>query len=146
MENQPKPAFTLTDLEAKLDFAYLRIKNYTQFSRAGTVDEMGAGLVEALGAIHELIGVVARKKNDQEDIQVEVEPTKMDQIIARAVGNEAKPQFYVSGVMLYENKVLQGTSLYTTVVKAKTIRDICNRKFAELRVDHEAKIQNYPVF
>jgi hypothetical protein len=147
MENQPKPAFTLDDLDGKLSYIYTRTMNGSKFLNDPLVskDEILRGLSEANGVIQELLAIVVKKKQDQEAIEASIPASLAQEVITKAVGEE-RIQFYVSGVQLWENKILQGTSLYSTMIKAKKIRDILNHKFAELRVDHEAKILNYPVF
>lgn len=126
LENQPKPKFTLLDLEQQLSLAYNNVTNIT----------------ETRGILHHLISVVTKCKADLGSIDLPIETAKA---ITDTIQTE-KPEFTVCGVQLIENGVLQGTSLYTTIVKARKIRDILNARFAELRVPHEAKIRNYPVY
>lgn len=128
MENQPKPEFTLKDL-------------YDKLADLDTVINPEARLI-----VRELMTAVRKKQEDYEPINPSQEPTKEQKIIAQALGQDSKPMFHVAGVQLIENGRMQGTALYSTMPKAKKISSILNAKFAELRVDHEAKIQMYPVF
>jgi hypothetical protein len=59
---------------------------------------------------------------------------------------QEKPQFYVHGVQLWQNGKLAGTSCYSTMSKARSIKNTLNQEFARLKVNHEAKIMMYPVF
>ncbi len=56
------------------------------------------------------------------------------------------PQYTVFGVQIWEHGHNVGTALYSTMPKARSVADILNRKYAELQVDHEAKIMPYPVY
>jgi len=133
---QPKPKFSLNDLEAKLTIIYnaLMAKN-----QSGQLDP---DTTTARSITQELIAIITRLNIDLDVIGAGVVENKTVQTII----NTEKPQFHVYGVQLIENGQLTGTSLYSTIIKARKIRDILNTKFAELRVNHEAKIINYPVF
>src|SRR5260221_7735338 len=130
--NQPTPVFTLLDLEAKLAVAFDFIPS----------DITKQHIVLAREILHELLGIVAKLKNDLGSIEMPIETAKA---ITDTIQTE-KPEFSVCGVQLIENGILVGTSLYSTVIKARKIRDVLNQRFVELRVDHVAKIVNYPVF
>lgn len=137
-ENQPLPKFTLDDLLHKLDeinLAYVEEQKDTAILYKDSVKAQ----------MHELYGIITRHKTKLESIDPAMDMAAHEKIIADAIGTE-KIQFYVAGVQLIEDGILQGTSLYSTMIKAKGIRDIMNRKFAELRVQHEAKILQYPVY
>jgi len=134
---QPKPKFTLLDLEQRLTIAYDCImkkqKNLTDPNFDNSI---------ALGAVQELLSVIVKYKADLGSIDLPIETAKA---ITDTIQTE-KPEFTVCGVQLIENGQLQGTSLYSTIVKARKIRDVLNARFAELQVKHEAKILQYPVY
>lgn len=145
--DQPKPAFTLDDLELKLAAIYtqtmLATKQMTSPDHSLAANAKAwDGLRQANGMLQEIIAIVDKQKRDLNSIEPNL---PVSSAITDAL-NIDKPDHYVCGVQLVENGQLIGTSLYTTVVKARKIRDILNKRFAELRVDHEAKIVNYPVF
>lgn len=52
----------------------------------------------------------------------------------------------VHGVQVWEKGICVGTALYSTMSAARHVKDILNRKYAELKVEHEAKIILYPVY
>jgi hypothetical protein len=138
--DQPKPAFSLDDLEAKLAAIYTRVMNAAQYGwNEPTVKE---GIKEANGMLQELLAITIKHKQDLTPIDVfyPSAPAILEEF------RQETPDHYVCGVQLIEQGKLVGTSLYTTIVKARTIRDILNKRFAELRVNHEAKIINYPVY
>lgn len=144
--------FTLDDLEAKLSTIYTRTINFAQYHKAFLTDNMAAdeqvineGLKETNSILQELLAIVTKHKNDFESINPLIPTTETEQVIVKAVGEE-KIQFYVAGVQLIEDGIMKGTSLYSKMPKAKAIRDILNKRFAELGVKHEARIQQYPVF
>ncbi len=56
------------------------------------------------------------------------------------------PHHYVYGVQIWEKGRCEATALYRDIVAARAVRDILNKKYAELKVDHEAKIINFPVY
>lgn len=56
------------------------------------------------------------------------------------------PHHYVFGVQIWENGRCVGVALYRNVSAARQVKEILNAKYAELKVDHEAKIENYPVY
>jgi hypothetical protein len=142
--DQPKPPFTLLDLSNKLSQAYdlntqaLKILHNTS---ALTVNANNC-VKEANSLLQELVAIVAQASANFETIEM---PKPTSDIVNETFSQE-NPQFWVSGVQLIEQRKLVGTSLYSTVIKARTIKDILNKKFADLRVDHEAKIIQYPVF
>lgn len=143
---QAKP-YSLNDLDKALSAIYTRTLNCTKFnpiSDQATPEQKAvhAGLIEANSMMQGIIAIVARKLNDLESIEPEM---ATDKVITDTLQTE-KPEFHVCGVQLIENQKLVGTSLYSTAVKAKKIRDTLNAKFAQLRVNHSAKIVNYPVF
>lgn len=144
--DQPKPKFTLLDLEAKLGQIYNDISNLTDFCSDFAKNTSDAGpfkeAVNIKAAIHELFAIVVKIKTNLGSIDLPIETAKA---ITDTIQTE-KPEFTVCGVQLIENGVLQGTSLYSTIVKARKIRDVLNARFAELQVKHEAKILNYPVY
>lgn len=135
---QPKPKFTLEDLEKRLSNLYDGI------TRA--IKEVGphteTRLRDANGELQELLAIVIKHKSDFEPIDI----NRPDNPLVQEELQTEKPEFYVVGVQLIENGKLVGTSLYTTVAKARKIKDACNKEFARLRVNHEAKLVNYPVF
>jgi len=53
---------------------------------------------------------------------------------------------HVFGVQIWEQGHCSGVALYRNMADARAVRDILNAKYAELKVDHEAKIANYPVY
>ena len=136
LTEQPTPVFTLLDLEAKLDNIYDLMK-HIRFSE----EWVDAGM-RIRSNIHELLAITTKLKNDLGVIEMPIETAKA---ITDTIQTE-KPEFSVCGVQLIENGILVGTSLYSTVIKARKIRDVLNQRFVELRVDHVAKIVNYPVF
>lgn len=129
--DQPKPVFTLLDLDIALAYIYDNCK---------VVDQVSLHNIRA--KTHELIAIVDKIKSDLGSIEMPIETAKA---ITDTIQTE-KPEFSVCGVQLIENGTLVGTSLYSTVIKARKIKDVLNKRFAELRVDHVAKIVNYPVF
>jgi hypothetical protein len=139
--DQPKPVFTLDDLAQKLDYVYTRTMSATHYFLSQDSQE-AKFLAEANGIIQELIAIVDKHKRDLTPIDV---PYATSEPVTTEL-NQQKPDHYICGVQLIENKALVGTSLYTTVIKARQIRDVLNKRFAELKVNHEAKIVNYPVF
>lgn len=146
-EDQPKPEFTLDDLAEKLDTIYTATMHATKHI-SGLDNSLSASahvwdeLRQANGMLQELIAIVDKHKRDLNPIDVNL---PVAAVIDKMLG-QTEPDHYVCGVQLIENNKLVGTSLYTTVIKARKIRDVLNAKFAELRVQHEAKIVNYPVF
>lgn len=56
------------------------------------------------------------------------------------------PHHFLHGVQIWEKGRLEGVALYRNMADARRVRDILNAKYAELHVDHEAKILNYPVY
>lgn len=136
LTEQPKPKFTLQDLDAKLSLIYDQLKPIT------SVDQNTMNLNLVRGVLQELLAICNKHINDLESIDVQTDST---QAITTALETE-KVAFHVTGVQLIENGQNVGTSLYSTVFKARKIRDILNSKFAELRVNHEAKLINYPVY
>lgn len=139
--DQPKPPFDLTELAAKLDLIYnaLLAKN-----QSGQLDP---DTKTAREVTQELIAIIDKHQRDIMAIEPKLmsAPDSVSKTIATSIGEE-KIQFHVCGVQLIEHGKIVGTSLYTTIIKARKIRDILNSKFAEMRVNHEAKILNYPVF
>lgn len=142
--DQPAPKFTLVDLEHRLTDCYSNLLKVLQGqdSPSGVYISSEARIKDACGHLQELLAIVGRCKTDLESIDM----PSQDNLIVQQTLNIDKPQFSVSGVQLIEQGRLTGTSLYTTVVKARIIRDILNKEFAKLKVNHEAKIVNYPVF
>lgn len=134
LTEQPKPKFTLQDLDTKLTEAYELLKPNP------TIGITNANNSRRI--IQELLSIVAKHINDLEPIDIQTDSTSA---IITALETE-KVVFYVTGVQLIENDQNVGTSLYSTVFKARKIKDILNAKFAELRVNHEAKLINYPVY
>lgn len=142
LANQPKP-FSLNDLAAKISFIY-QCSMTAAKCNADEVDRIKACVKEANGALQELIALIQSKQMNLEEIAPE-NPTPNTSLITEEI-NQEKAQFHVVGVQLFEHGKIVGTSLYSTVVKARGVRDILNKKFAELRVQHEAKMMNYPVY
>lgn len=150
MNNQPTPPFTIEELAAKLEQAYnnnMIVIRALQGAIPGMTNEQKektfyGALKECNSGLQELIAIVDQKKRDLDSINPTVNTSK---VMTDTLETE-KPEFHVTGVQLIENKILVGTSLYSTVIKARKIKDILNQKFAELRVDHVAKLVNYPVF
>lgn len=134
---QPSPKFTLIDLEQLLGSIYRKTINFTKQLPVENTD-----LKEANGILQGLIAQVAKNIRDLEPIDI----TKPESPEISYTFKQDKPSFHVVGVQLIENGKLVGTSLYSTVVKARAIRDTLNKEFARLKVNHEAKIINYPVF
>ncbi len=56
------------------------------------------------------------------------------------------PSYYVFGVQIWEYGKCVGVALYRKVSDARAVKDILNAKYAELKVNHEAKIANYPIY
>jgi hypothetical protein len=130
--DQPAPKFTLLDLERQLTDCYsILLKGVTP-----------QDIRDCTGKIQELLTIVTSCKTNLESIEL---PVENNPIIQQTL-NIDKPELSVCGVQLWENGVLKGTSLYTTIIKARIIRDTLNKEFAKLKVNHEAKIINYPVF
>ena len=138
--DQPEPKFNLDDLAQKLSFVY----NMTMgaLKNCPPQFEIKTQLQAATGQLQELVAIVDKCKRDMEVIDV---PTNTNQEMLNALETE-KIQFHVVGVQYIIGKRVEGIALYTTVPKARKIRDILNQKFAELRVDQVAKIINYPVY
>ena len=137
--DQPKPKFNLTDLEQKLAIIYSFAQQWQRFPE----QLQPAAIAGHIGNIQELFGQVT--KNIIELEPIEIIGKSYEQEVQDKLQTE-KPQFHVCGVQLWQNGKLAGTSLYSTVIKARKIRDICNAEYAKLKVNHEAKIINYPVF
>ncbi len=57
-----------------------------------------------------------------------------------------EPSEWLDGVQIWEKGICVGTALYKKTAAARAVRDILNKKYAELQVDHEAKIVKYPVY
>lgn len=57
-----------------------------------------------------------------------------------------EPSEHVTGVQIWEKGICVGTALYKHVHHARAVAKILNEKYAELRVDHEAKLITYPVY
>lgn len=57
-----------------------------------------------------------------------------------------EPSEWLDGVQIWEKGILAGVALYKDTSAARAVRDILNRKYAELKVDHEAKVMKYPVY
>lgn len=143
MIEQPKPKFTLVDLETALERIYKNNLQATKFGKDLKIDaHFIPFLVEANSDLQELIAAINKVKNNLDVIEL---PSDNNKAITDVINTE-KPEFTVCGVNLIENGKMVGTSLYTNVIKARKIRDILNSKFAELRVNHEARISNYPVY
>jgi hypothetical protein len=139
MTEQPKPKFTLQDLDKKLTEVYNTLSSSVKQQQT---DLDKAPLRWANSIVQELLSIVSKHINDLEPIDV---ATNTTEAITTALETE-KVAFFVTGVQLTEDGKNVGTSLYTTVFKARKIRDILNAKFAELKVNHEAKLINYPVY
>lgn len=135
--DQPAPKFTLVDLEHTVGRCYDLTLNFAKH-----LPVKNDNLAESIRRLQELLAIVTRLQRDLDTIEM---PVANNPVIQQTL-NIDKPEFYVSGVQLIQNGTLAGTSLYTTVVKARVIRDKCNEEFARLRVNHECKILNYPVF
>lgn len=148
-KDQPKPKMFLQDLAQYLEVVDVAIgqaqKLYTEQLPQQPITPIVKELYIARTQIRNIMFEVRQALENQQSIDPVIEPTQDQQVIAKAF-NQERPQFYVSGVQLIENKRLVGTSLYSTMPKAKHIAGILNRKFAELKVEHEAKIIQYPVF
>jgi hypothetical protein len=147
--DQPKPRFTLNELEDKLGKIYIRTLNYVKWHKDFLLDaqtdeeqSLAAGLNEANSMLQELIASVSRHVQDNEPIDI---PKDTNKVIEQILNTE-KPEFYVSGVQMVINGKIEGTSLYSTMPKARLVRDTLNKKYAELKVKYEAKIIQYPVF
>jgi hypothetical protein len=136
---QPTPKFTLNELENKLATIYSLAQKIQRQPELFTPEDKA----NFVGGIQELLGKVTKCITDLTPIDV---AGKQYEELVLSKLEAQKVQFTVCGVQLWENKQLRGTSLYSTVVKARTIRDTCNAEYARLKVDHEAKIVNYPVF
>lgn len=141
--------FSLDDLQTRVEQIYKAqayfIRHHKQFINDAMNEQdqiIARDFLEAQGLLQELVAIVAKHKSDQQEIAPLVGDTK---IMTDQLGTE-KPEFYVSGVQLIERGKMVGTSLYKSVVRARQIRDILNGKFSELKVDHNARIINYPVF
>src|SRR5260221_341011 len=52
----------------------------------------------------------------------------------------------LDAIQIWEKGILVGVALYKDTSAARAVRDILNRKYAELKVEHEAKIMKYPVY
>jgi len=141
MEDQPKSKLTLNDLEKQLSFIFNMTIGVTKSLNETNIEQKTL-LTQANSILQELIVLVVKTKTDLDVIGTETVENKTVQTII----NTEKAQFTVCGVQLIENGILVGTSLYSTVIKARKIRDVLNAKFAELKVNHGAKIVNYPVF
>lgn len=141
--DQPKPEFTMKELADKLGLAYsnaIRLGKYL-----GDVHniEQNKDYLKAITVIlQELVSQINIKVENLDSIHTNLPDVPEVNLTL----NQEKPDHYVVGVQLFENGKLIGTSLYTTVVKARMIKDVLNKRFAELRVNHEAKLINYPVF
>lgn len=149
MVEQPKPKFTLLDLEAALDNIFRNNLKFCTHHKAFIDDiqspeeeQLRDGLVRSNEILQELLATIARIKNDLDVIEL---PSDNNQAISDAINTE-KSEFSVYGVQLIEHKKIAGVSLYTTVSKARKIRDILNSHYAQQRVEFEAKIVNYPVY
>lgn len=57
-----------------------------------------------------------------------------------------KAAYHVYGVQVWEKRICTGTALYSKMVDARRVAELLNKKYAELGVDHEAKIMVYPVY
>lgn len=57
-----------------------------------------------------------------------------------------QPSEWLDGVQIWEKGICVGTALYKSTAAARAVRDILNKKYAELKVDNEAKIVKYPVY
>jgi hypothetical protein len=147
---QPKPRLTLEELEAKISKVYTRTLNFAKWhpsflsdAQSAEEKEINQGIIESNSLLQELISDISRHRQDNEPIDVHKETnTVIEQIL-----DTEKPQFYVSGVQMVLNGKVEGTSLYSTIVKARTVRDVLNKEYAKLKVNnYEAKIIQYPVF
>lgn len=141
--NQPLPAYTLLDLQQDIEAIYQAnlhlLKNLADVESNAQARALLQSAIEGAGQIRgRLIKLI--EQNDSIGM-----PFEVDAAMLKAVNME-EIQFTVSGLQLLENRVVTGTCLYSTMPKAKTIRDICNAKFAELNVDKLARIQQYPVY
>lgn len=134
--DQPVPKFSLTDLEHKIGRCYDLVLNFTK-----KLPVQNDNLKEANGTLQELLVIISKLRADCDSIDDRVVNLEVQDYI-----KTEKPEFYVCGVQLWENGKLSGTSCYTNVVKARQIRDAANKEFARLRVNHECKIVQYPVF
>lgn len=145
LANQPKP-FSLNDLAAKVATVYTATMTATKALGISPKSDLDClvCLKEANGTLQELIALIQSKQANLEEIAPE-NPTPNTSLISEEI-NQEKAQFHVVGVQLFEHGKIVGTSLYSTVVKARGVRDTLNKKFAELRVNHEAKMMNYPVY
>lgn len=56
------------------------------------------------------------------------------------------PHHFVFGVQIWEKGHCSGVALYRRMIDARMVRDTLNAKYSELKVDHAAKIENYPVY
>lgn len=143
MRDQPLPSFTMQDLVNSLAEIYGKQTNVIK-----KMQEIGAGapddLKDANGIAHTLFATVTKLISGLDSIH-SIPPAATPSIVNNILNTE-RPVFSVCGVQLWENGAIVGVSLYSTIHKAKTIRNILNAKFAELNVKHEAKIINYPVF
>lgn len=137
MTEQPKPKFTLQDLDHTIGRCY---DLSLEFSKHLPVKNNN--ITEINRRLQELLSIVTKHISELEPIDVTRDNTEA---ITTALETE-KVAFFVTGVQLSENGKNVGTSLYSTVFKARKIKDILNAKFAELRVNHEAKLINYPVY
>lgn len=135
--DQPSPKFTLIDLEHTIGRCYDLTLNFTKH-----LSVQNNNLQEVNRRLQALLATIVRCKNDLNSIEM---PALGNPIIQQTL-NIDKPEFVVCGVQLIENGKLVGTSLYSSIPKARIIRDKCNKEFARLKVNHEAKIVNYPVF
>lgn len=139
--DQPKPKFTIEDLDKKVSSIFNTILAVKRKFPIATIDSEDY-LKTALSELQELLAIIAKHRNDLEPIDI----NKPEVALVLEVLKTEEVAFNVVGVQLIENGVLKGTSLYSTVVKARKIKDQLNREFARLRVNHEAKILNYPVY
>lgn len=137
--DQPQPKFNLSDLENRITTIY----NAITIGLKGIEGQPTNMFKAANSDLQELLAIVSKCKADLQPI--DIENKVYEQMVIDKLQTE-KPVFSVCGVQLWEQGKLAGTSLYSTVVKARTIRDICNKEYARLGVNHEAKIVNYPVF
>lgn len=133
-----KPVFTLVDLENKLSIIYSMAQQLQRFP-----DQVSPAMQAAhVGNIQELLGITVKCIADL----IPIDAPMPENPTVQSMLDTTKPEFYVCGVQLIENGKLQGTSLYSTIVKARTIKEKLNTRFAKLEVNHVAKIINYPVF
>jgi hypothetical protein len=49
-------------------------------------------------------------------------------------------------VQIWEKGVMNGVAFYSTQHQAVAVKDVLNRKYAELGVDHEAKVISAPIY